>query len=62
MENQHRSIAGYRELSQEEIDTMNDIKALAETVGRVVAALSSVATLDQRWVAVGKTPNPPRFN
>ncbi len=27
MENQHRRIAGYRELSQEEIDLMNRIKA-----------------------------------
>lgn len=27
MDNQHRKIAGYRELSQEEIDLMNRIKA-----------------------------------
>lgn len=27
MENQHRKISGYRELSQEEIDLMNSIKA-----------------------------------
>jgi hypothetical protein len=27
MENQHRKIAGYRELTQEEIDLMNRIKA-----------------------------------
>lgn len=27
MENQHRKILGYRELSQEEIDLMNEIKA-----------------------------------
>ena len=28
MENQHRKIIGYRELSQEEIDLMNKVKAL----------------------------------
>lgn len=28
MENQHRKIHGYRELSQEEIDLMNEIKEL----------------------------------
>lgn len=28
MDNQHRKIAGYRELSQPEIDLMNEIKAL----------------------------------
>lgn len=27
MENQHRKISGYRELTQEEIDLMNEIKA-----------------------------------
>lgn len=27
MENQHRKISGYRELSKEEIDLMNEIKA-----------------------------------
>lgn len=28
MENQHRKISGYRELTQEEIDLMNEAKAL----------------------------------
>ena len=39
MENQHRKIKGYRELSQEEIDLMNEIKTkgieLAELVAKV---------------------------
>jgi hypothetical protein len=39
MENQHRKISGYRELSAEEIDLMNEIKALgsqfATTLSRV---------------------------
>lgn len=30
MENQHRKIIGYRDLTQEEIDLMNDVKALGE--------------------------------
>lgn len=32
MENQHRKISGYRELSQEEIDLMNEIKELGPKV------------------------------
>lgn len=32
MENQHRKITGYRELSQEEIDLMNEIKAAGKTL------------------------------
>jgi hypothetical protein len=34
MENQHQKITGYRDLSQEEIDAMNECKALAEQCGR----------------------------
>lgn len=30
MENQHRQIKGYRELSQEEIDLMNEVKEKAQ--------------------------------
>ena len=32
MENQHRKISGYRELSQQEIDLMNEIKALGPLI------------------------------
>ena len=35
MENQHRKIIGYRELSQEEIDLMNEIKALGAAIEAV---------------------------
>lgn len=36
MENQHRKITGYRELSQEEIDLMNEIKALGPQIEAVL--------------------------
>lgn len=32
MENQHRKIKGYRELSQAEIDLMNEVKALGPQI------------------------------
>jgi hypothetical protein len=56
MENQHRKITGYRELTQDEIDLMNRIK----DVGRIeleplVAALRANPDLDQRWVSIGVT-------
>ena len=35
MDNQHKQIKGYRDLSQEEINLMNKIKALAEQVGEL---------------------------
>lgn len=36
MDNQHKQIKGYRDLSQEEIDLMNKIKALAEEVSKLI--------------------------
>ena len=55
MDNQHRMISGYRELSQEEIDLMNEIKAKGVDLGELVAKLKSTEGLDQRWVSIGAT-------
>lgn len=55
MENQHRKITGYRELSQEEIDAMNEVKAQGIALGELVAKLRANAALDQRWVSIGAT-------
>lgn len=48
MENQHRKISGYRELSQEEIDLMNEIKAKGIELCELVEKLRNTAGLDQR--------------
>lgn len=40
MENQHRQIAGYRELSQEEIDLMNEVKGHAEQTRALVKKIN----------------------
>lgn len=42
MENQHRKIAGYRELSQEEIDLMNRIKAKGDEMLELQAELAAM--------------------
>lgn len=55
MENQHKHIKGYRDLSQEEIDAMNAVKAKAEEVGALISSLEAMADSDKRWVAVAKT-------
>lgn len=61
MENQHRKITGYRELSQAEIDLMNKIKALAAQAGDLVNdmrasdAVDTEQGLDQRWISIGAT-------
>mgnify|MGYP003423245585 CR=1 FL=1 len=55
MENQHRQIKGYRELSEVEINMMNQVKQKAEEVGELIKELKSYTALDQRWVSIGTT-------
>lgn len=55
MDNQHKKITGYRDLSQEEIDLMNEGKVLAEQCGAFIAKLEAIESTDKRNVALGKT-------
>ena len=55
MDNQHRQIKGYRELSQDEIDLMNEIKVMGVELGTLITKLRSTEGLDQRWVSIGAT-------
>lgn len=55
MDNQHRKIKGYRELSEDEIALMNEIKTKGQELGELVAALRKVPEIDERWVAIGET-------
>ena len=53
MENQHRQIKGYRELDQEEIDLMNEVKTMGAELGELVDKLRITGKVDQRWVNIG---------
>lgn len=55
MENQHREIKGYRELDQNEIDLMNQIKQKGAELGELVGQLKADTDVDQRWVSIGAT-------
>lgn len=55
MENQHRKITGYRELSEEEISLMNEAKELAEQCGELLQKLEKNPDTDKRNIALGKT-------
>ena len=55
MDNQHKLIKGYRDLSVEEIALMNEGKALAEQCGEWIKKLRATEGLDQRWVSIGAT-------
>lgn len=56
-------VKGYRELTQAEVDLMNEGKALAEQCGAWIEKLRGMGQkteevptgLDQRWVSIGAT-------
>ncbi len=50
MDNQHKKIKGYRELSQEEIDLMNKIKEQGACLERMVADLDNLESIDTIWL------------
>ncbi len=55
MKDQHEKIKGYRDLTQDEIDLMNEGKELAERVGFYLASVNMTEGVDKRWVSIGKT-------
>ena len=57
MDNQHRKINGYRELSQDEIDLMNEIKAKGRELNQLVCRVALLPVCEtsagmerERWV------------
>ena len=63
MENQHRKITGYRELSAEEIALMNEIKAKGEELRALVAKIGTLIAppLPEISAAVEKEGDAPLF-
>ena len=65
MKDQHEKIKGYRDLSQAEIDLMNEGKELAEKCGEFISKLKGLAyppsgstqefEVDSRWVSIAQT-------
>lgn len=61
MDNQHKKITGYRDLSQEEIDLMNECKALEAKWNGLVDRLRANPDLDQRQVSIAATDGESAF-
>lgn len=55
MENQHRKISGYRELTQDEIDSMNAIKSWEQDAMRLIDRMGKLPGVDQRRLSLAKT-------
>lgn len=55
VDNQHKQISGYRDLSQAEIDAMNSIKAVEKELGALWRQISELPGVDRRDLALAKT-------
>jgi hypothetical protein len=60
LENQHRKITGYRELSQQEIDLINEVKKHGEALEELISKVECDLGIDGysepgRWLYIGKT-------
>ena len=53
--NTNTKITGYRELTQEEIDLVNEIKLWGERLQFLILTLKHDPKCDQRWVSIGQT-------
>lgn len=54
MKDQHEKIKGYRDLSQIEIDLMNEVKSKGEEISSIISKLRGTNGLDQDWVTQGE--------
>lgn len=55
MDNQHKKITGYRDLTQSEIDGMNSVKALEADIAELWKQLRCVPNVNQRDLALART-------
>lgn len=55
MDNQHKKISGYRDLTQEEIDQMNALKAVGTQLGFLIKNMKQDPDVDQRWLSIAET-------
>lgn len=55
MKDQHTKIKGYRDLTQEEINTMNSIKEHGENLRKMLWDMKTIEATDKRWVAIAET-------
>ena len=54
MENQHRQIKGYKELTQDDINLMNEVKQKGAELGAIIEKLDNIPEIDKNWLVTGK--------
>lgn len=56
VDNQHKQIQGYRDLTQDELDQMNEIKKMETTVAQLWNSINHTnEEVDARWMRIAKT-------
>lgn len=55
VDNQHKQIKGYRDLSQEDIDLMNEVKNISSQVGALTERIQAKYGIDKRWASIAIT-------
>jgi hypothetical protein len=55
VDNQHKQIKGYRDLSQAEIDLINAVKLREETTGALWREIMALPDVDKRWASIART-------
>lgn len=55
MDNQHKQISGYRDLTQAEIDQINAVKATEESLGELWRTVMDLPDVDERWANIART-------
>ncbi len=55
MDNQHKLIKGYRDLTESEIASMNAVKEHAEATRALVELVQALPGVDHRWAAIAQT-------
>jgi hypothetical protein len=55
MDNQHRLIEGYRDLTEKEIVLINAIKLKALELEKMIQSVKDHPGSDGRWLAIGQT-------
>lgn len=55
VDNQHKQIKGYRDLTEEEIAHMNQCKIAAVDIGDLCDLVDALPGVDKNWAAIGRT-------
>ncbi len=57
MDNQHKLIKGYRDLNEDEIAAINDVKELGDQIGSVIADVieDPAVNTDEEWLREATT-------